>query len=270
MLIDTHCHLDAVEFDRDRDQVAQDALAQGVGMIVVPAVECANFAQVCALAERHAHCAIALGIHPLYVPRAQPHDLETLAEFLARKQAENAPLVAVGEIGLDFFVPGFDRAQQEYYFIEQLKLARRFDLPVILHVRRAVDDVLKFVRRTGVRGGIAHAFNGSRQQAEQLIELGFKLGYGGAMTYDRALRIRDLAAHLPLEAIVLETDAPDMSPAWLGAAERNSPQQLAAIAGFLAELRDVDCAEIAEITTHNAQVALPNLPNLCTPAKVQH
>jgi TatD DNase family protein len=269
MLIDTHCHLDAPEFDRDRDEAAHSALHKGVDIIVVPGVERSNFEQVCVLAEQHAHCAYALGIHPLFVGRAQPQDLQILEELIRRKLGTAKPPVAVGEIGLDFFIEGYDRTRQEYYFTEQLKLAREYDLPVILHVRKSSDEVLKHLRRIKVRGGIAHAFNGSRQQAEQFIELGFKLGFGGAMTYDRALRIRELARSLPLQSIVLETDAPDIPPEWLGHKGRNTPDQLPRIAQVLAELRNADSGEIAEITRANALAALPNLAQLCTPPQVQ-
>ena len=270
MFIDSHCHLDAAEFDVDRDAVALAALQRSVAMIVVPAVERANFTEVCSLAEKYAHCVYALGIHPMYVDSAQPEDLQFLAELLQNRLKQQKPPVAVGEIGLDFFVDGYKRELQEYYFTEQLKLARQFDLPVILHVRRSVDDILKYLRRIKVRGGIAHAFNGSRQQADEFTKLGFKLGFGGAMTYPRALKIRELAVTLPLEAIVLETDAPDIPPEWLGRQGRNSPEQLPGIAQVLADLRGVDYAEVAEITTKNALLALPGMVDLYTSAHVPH
>lgn len=270
MLIDTHCHLDAPEFDADRDMIATAALEKNVGIIVVPGVERSNFEPVCALADRHAHCALALGIHPLFVNKAQPEDLHVLAELIERRMHTANPPVAVGEIGLDFYIEGYDRERQEYFYIEQLKLARDFDLPVILHVRRSVDHILKHLRRIKVRGGIAHAYNGSRQQAEQLVALGFKLGFGGAMTYPRATRIRELAQTLPLEAIVLETDAPDIPPEWLGHRGRNRPDQLPRIAEVMAELRGEDYAEVIEITTRNAFAALPKLADLYTRPQVQH
>ena len=265
IFIDTHCHLDAAEFDADRDAVARSAYASGVNGIIVPAVERANFAAVCRLAAQYAYCVPALGIHPMYVDNAQPQDLELLAELIEQQQP-----VAVGEIGLDFFVEGFNRERQEYYFGEQLKLAHRFDLPVILHVRRAIDDILKHLRLISVTGGIAHAFNGSRQQADEFIKLGFKLGFGGAMTYSRALKIRQLAATLPLESMVLETDAPDIAPEWVGSGGRNSPDQLVKIAQVLADLRGLKLAEVAEITTQNALAAMPKIAQLCTPLHVQH
>lgn len=253
--IDTHCHLDAAEFDADRDVVAATAHAAGVAM-VIPAVERSNFSLVREMCGRYPGCAAAYGIHPMYVHHAQPEDLQALRESIDQWQP-----VAVGEIGLDFFVEGGDVARQEFYFVEQLKLAREFDLPVILHIRRAQDTILKHLRRIKVRGGIAHAFNGSRQQAEAFIALGFKLGFGGTMTYPRALNIRKLAAELPMEAIVLETDAPDIPPQWL-AGQRNAPGELPRIAAVLAELRKISIEDIARLTSQNALGLLPRLEAL--------
>lgn len=249
-MIDTHCHLDAAEFDPDRDAVHAAAVRAGVARIVVPAVEAGNFPAVQACCRRYAGCSPAYGIHPLFVDRAQEKDLATLRQWIEREEP-----VAVGEIGLDFYVEPLDLARQEFYFVEQLKIARDFDLPVLLHVRRAVDAVLKQLRRIGVRSGIAHAFNGSRQQADAFISLGFKLGFGGAMTYDGSRRIRELAATLPLEAMVLETDAPDIPPAWLNRG-RNAPGELPRIARVLAELRSADLRTVVAATSAAAGAVL--------------
>jgi TatD DNase family protein len=184
---------------------------------------------------------------------AQEADLAVLHTWLGREQ----PL-AVGEIGLDGYVTDVDPVRQEFFFVEQLKLAREFDLPVLLHVRRAVDQTLKHLRRIRVRGGIAHAFNGSRQQADEFIKLGFKLGFGGTMTFSGSTRIRRLAAELPLDAIVLETDAPDIPPAWLGGG-RNVPGELPRIADVLAELRGVSRADIAAASSAAARAVMPGL-----------
>lgn len=261
MLVDSHCHLDAAEFDVDRTAVISAAIAAGVEMMVVPAVHRETFAPVLRLPQLHPQCACALGIHPMYVERSTPDDLEALKSLL-----DDPRVVAVGEIGLDFFVEGYDRALQEFYFVEQLKLAKAFDLPVILHVRRSIDIILKYLRIYKVRGGIAHAFNGSEQQAQEFIKLGFKLGFGGAMTYPRATKLRQLAAQLPLEAMVLETDAPDMAPEWLGHGRRNSPEQLPLIARVLAELRCIEIAQMIDTTGRNVLQVLPKLAHLCTPA----
>ena len=253
MLIDTHCHLDAAEFDLDRDVVHAAALAAGVERIVVPSVAVDRFNCVKTTVAGYSGCVAAYGIHPLFVTQAKESDLTVLHDWLLREKP-----VAVGEIGLDFYVPEQDPLRQEFFFVEQLKLAREFNLPVLLHVRRSVDAILKQLRRIKVPGGIAHAFNGSRQQADEFIKLGFKLGFGGSMTYSGSTRIRQLAASLPLESIVLETDAPDMAPAWL-AGRRNAPAELIRIAAVLAELRELSPERIAEQTTLNARAVFPKI-----------
>ena len=269
MWTDTHCHLDAPEFDADRAEVVLRARAASVGQIVVPAVEVANFETVRALARAH-RFAYALGIHPLYTGRALDDDVLRLRDALVAHR-DDPRLVAVGEIGLDHFVPGLDPKRQEQFYVAQLELAREFDLPVILHVRRSADTLLKHLRAVKVRGGMAHAFNGSEQQALAFVGLGFKLGFGGAMTFERALQIRRLAQTLPMEAIVLETDAPDIPPHWLyrtaerraaGETSRNEPGELPRIAATLAELRGLSLADLAAATSANARAALPRLASL--------
>lgn len=253
MLIDTHCHLDAAEFDGDRAAVAAQAEARGVRCVVVPAVERANFGAVASVCREYPICRPAYGIHPMYVDGAREEDLAALRDALQRE-----PAVAVGEIGLDGFVEPRDEKRQVWWYASQLHLAREFELPVLLHVRRAVDAVLKELRRCRVPGGIAHAFNGSRQQADEFIKLGFKLGFGGAMTHPRATRLRELAATLPLESLVLETDAPDIPPEWL-AGRRNEPGELTRIAGVLADLRNLSVDQVVAATGANAIAALPRL-----------
>lgn len=253
-IVDTHCHLDASEFGERQVEIVAEAMACGVRTIIIPAVSYSNFSAVNTLCRHHANCLAAYGIHPLLVDQAEEKDLLRLCQTLAQERA-----VAVGEIGLDFFVEHYDRERQEYFFAEQLKLAREFDLPVLLHVRRAQDTVLKHLRRIKVQGGIAHAFNGSRQQAEEFIKLGFKLGFGGAMTHARALRIRELAATLPMESIVLETDGPDIPPDFLLRGTPNRPANLRRIAETLAELRGMSLEEVADVTTANAASVLPML-----------
>ena len=253
MLIDTHCHLDAAEFDADRDAVHGAALAGGVERIVVPAVAVNGFFRMKNIVARYPGCVAAYGIHPLYVTPAKDTDLAVLRTWLTQEKP-----VAVGEIGLDHYVSDSDPQRQEFFFVEQLKLAREFNLPVLLHVRRAVDQVLKHLRRIHVPGGIAHAFNGSRQQADEFLKLGFKLGFGGAMTFSGSTRIRTLAAELPADAIVLETDAPDIPPAWL-AGGRNAPGELPRIAGVLAELRGVTVDEVVVASCAAARKVLPGI-----------
>jgi TatD DNase family protein len=269
--IDTHAHLDAAEFAHDRAQVHQRARAAGVIQSVIPAVEAANFDAVRRLAHAQQD-AYALGIHPLYTPRANAADLASL-ETALQAHRDDPRLVAVGEMGLDGFVPELNTpealAKQQQFYKAQLKLAKQCQLPVILHVRRTADLLLKGLRDTPVVGGIAHAFNGSLQQAHAFIDLGFKLGFGGALTYDRALQLRRLAVALPLSAIVLETDAPDIPPHWLYTTAdqraagqrqgRNEPAELPRIAQVLADLRGISLAELAAVTRANAIEALPRL-----------
>jgi TatD DNase family protein len=264
MWIDTHCHLDAHEFGEESPAIAAHAARQDVQWIVIPAVAKDNFSVVAELARSQPNCVYALGIHPIFVPQADENDLQYLRELTAAS-LDDPNFVAIGEIGLDFFVPNLReeamKDKQEYFYSEQLKIARDFDLPVLLHVRRSQDLILKYLRRIKVRGGIAHAFNGSFQQAHTFIDLGFKLGFGGAMTFPRALQIRRLATEIALEHIVLETDAPDISPAWLHP-QRNSPVELPRIGAAMAELRGVPVEHVAQSTFSNACAIMPRLARL--------
>jgi TatD DNase family protein len=262
-MIDSHCHLDAKEFESDLSEVLQRAYDQGVRKIINPSVDVNSMAATRRLS--HASKALfdvkkspliyyCLGIHPMWVQQAKPGDLDLLK--LALKQSINDPLLAgVGEIGLDGFVPGLDQAQQQTYFENQLKLALEFDLPVVMHVRRAQDSVLKNLRQYKPRSGIAHAFNGSMQQAQMFIQRNCALGFGGAMTFTRALQIRRLAQSLPLETMVLETDSPDISPSWRHPA-RNEPGEIAQIAQTLAILRETPVDKIVSQTGLNVVTAL--------------
>jgi TatD DNase family protein len=287
--IDTHCHLDAPEFDVSNGlnlpsavELRDYAAAKNVAKCVYPAVHPFNFQAVRELAHAH-NDSYALGIHPLYVKDASDDDLALLDMELALR-ATDARLVAVGEIGLDFFVPELNvsplREKQIHFYREQLKLAKKYDLPVVVHVRKSADVLLKGLRDIGVNGGaqnhqwrgIIHAFNGSDSQAAAFIKLGFKLGFGGAMTFDRALQLRHLATTLPLEAIVLETDAPDMPPHWLyktaeqrAAGEpqgRNEPAQLPRIAQVLADLRGISLEALSQAVWANSLAALPKMKAL--------
>lgn len=260
MWIDTHCHLQAQAFDPDRSQVVARARAAGVSMMVLPATELADFEKTAQVAHAHG-LAYALGLHPWYVQHAQAADIEALGSAIGRALADPR-FVAVGEIGLDYFDPGFDAQHQQWVYREQLKLARDFGLPVLLHVRRSADDLLKWLRRIEVPGGIVHAFNGSMQQADSFRLMNFRLGFGGAMTFDGSRRIRRLAQELPADAWVLETDAPDMAPQWLQQAQpplRNAPEQLPRIAQVMSELRGVSLGQLANQHQENALSALPRL-----------
>lgn len=266
MLIDTHCHLDAPEFSSDRAEVMQRALDASVQHIVIPAVAPHNFKAVRDVAYQYPGGAYALGIHPIYIADATDDDLTTLD--VAIQQAMDDPrFVGLGEIGLDFFIPELKtpemQRKQEAFYVAQLKLADRYQLPVILHVRRSQDRIVKYLRDYPKLSGIAHAFNGSFQQADAFLDLGFVLGAGGAMTFSRARQIRRLAIEIGLENWVLETDAPDIPPAWLhgeaGAAPRNEPAEVARIAEVFAELREVSLEDVLLATSQNVKRVLPRL-----------
>jgi TatD DNase family protein len=280
MLIDTHCHIDASELAGSALGLRELAASRGVGHCIYPAVEVANFVAVRDMAHALGD-SYALGIHPLYTPQAADEDLDCLDQALAQAlNAGDTRLVAVGEIGLDYFVPALCQAplrdKQERFYRAQLKIARKHGLPVILHVRRSADQLLAGLNDIAVQGGMAHAFNGSDQQAARMTERGFALGFGGAVTYERATQLRHLCRTLPISSIVLETDAPDMPPHWLyaTAAERaagapqgvNSSAELPRIAQVIADLRGMALPELAASTTANAQRVLPRL-RLGNPSK---
>lgn len=275
--IDTHCHLDAAELRTDLDDVQRRAAASGVAHCVIPAVAVTNFDAVRLLAHRFSY-SYALGIHPICVPQARDADLQALDEVLEERKSDPR-LVAVGEIGLDYFLPELMtspmRERQHHFYREQLKLARKHGLPVILHVRRSADTLLKQLRELAPADGwrgIAHAFNGSEQQASEFFKLGFKLGFGGAVSFEPARQLRRLASTLPLESLVMETDSPDIAPQWLyrTAAERgqglpqgrNEPAELPRIAQQVAQLRGLSAQALAAATTRNALAALPRLREL--------
>ena len=268
MWIDTHCHLDAPEFERTLLEVIQSAAKKNVQAILLPTVKVSDCQHVRELTKEYSQLipglVYTLGIHPLYANQAQEGDIAILEQEVAQSLADPR-FVGIGEIGLDYFVEGLDPHKQEYFFNAQLDLAQQFQLPVILHVRRSQDIILKALRRRKIPGGIAHAFNGSFQQAEQFIELGFKLGFGGAATYERALQIRRLLTDLPIDSIVSETDAPDIPPAWSreeGLAF-NEPAFLPRIAKTLASIRGVNEADFALAVWRNAMQALPRWSALC-------
>ena len=267
MWIDTHCHLDAPEFSSSLTSIISAAKDKNVRAILLPTVKAADSQSVRTLALQYCNeipgLVYTLGIHPLYTNHAQESDLKLLEEQITQSLVDPR-FVGIGEIGLDYFVEDLDPHQQEHFFHAQLDLAEQFRLPVILHVRRSQDAILKALRRRKIPGGIAHAFNGSFQQAEQFIELGFKLGFGGAATYERALQIRRLVKELPLESIVTETDAPDIPPAWLRSDNLtlNEPEFLPRIAGELAAIRGMNESDFALAVWRNAMQALPRLPKL--------
>jgi len=248
-LIDTHCHLDTDAFCNDRPEVLDRCREQGINTIVVPAIIRQDWLQLLMLCETQKGLYPALGLHPMFLPDHTDLHLKELDEWLEKHRDT---VVAVGEIGLDYYDKQMDRKRQQKIFESQLFSAQHAGLPVILHVRRAHDRVLKTLKKIPVKGGIVHAFSGSMEQARQYIDLGFKLGFGGTMTYAHSVKIHALARDLPLESIVLETDAPDMVVA-SHRGERNSPEYLVDILQSLAALRGMTTEQVAEQTTQNAR-----------------
>jgi len=245
-IFDTHCHIDAEQFDADREQVLARARDLGVTRMLVPAVAAAGWGHLIDVCQRRPGLYPALGLHPVYQSLHEQQDLERLEEWVARERP-----IAVGEIGLDFFIHDPQQREQIHFFEAQLRVAQRYQLPVVLHVRKAHDQVLQCLRKIPVRGGTSHAFNGSLQQAQQYIDMGFKLGFGGMLTYERSSKLRALARDLPLASLVLETDAPDMAVA-SHHGQRNSPEYLPECLLALAEARQMPAEELAAITTRNA------------------
>ena len=246
-IIDTHCHLDVADFDADRNVVLQHCHSQGINRIVIPAIQAETWHKVLDLCESEKGLYPALGLHPVFINQHQANDINKLEQLL-----KTASPVAIGEIGLDFYIKELDQQQQIHLFEAQLDIAKNHNLPVILHVRKAHDQVLKLLKKYKVEGGFSHAFNGSLQQAKQYIDLGFKLGFGGTLTYENSTKIHALAKSLPLESIVLETDAPDMVVE-SHRGQRNSPAYITECLNALAKIRDEDVDVIAKQTTKNAQ-----------------
>lgn len=250
-IIDSHCHLDFPVFDTTRQQLVKSAQQAGVSHIVIPAVTYQGFQRVIDTASLFPHVSFALGLHPCFMQEHQLSDLEKLAEYIA-----SYPVCAVGEIGLDFYIAGYDAAAQIAFLKAQLKIAKEHQLPVLLHVRKAHDIMLKTLREVGFeQGGIVHAFSGSAQQAGLYIQMGFKLGFGGTVTYPRASKVRHLAKTLPLDSIVLETDSPDM-PLNGRQGEPNQPAFVADVLKEIAGLRVEPIETIAAITSANVMQLL--------------
>ena len=249
-LIDTHCHIDLPVFDADRARVLKHCRSSGISRIVVPGVMAKTWDKLQALCDSDAALYPCFGLHPVYLAQHTSRDIEALAQRIEQHRP-----IAVGEIGLDYFLEGLDHGRQQTLFDDQLNVAANASLPVLLHVRKSHDAVLASLRKSGVKGGICHAFNGSLQQADRYIELGFKLGFGGMLTYERSHKLHRLAKQLPIEAIVLETDAPDMTVA-SHHGQRNSPEYLPECLKALADIRGEDIEVVAAQTTANAKAVL--------------
>ena len=252
-LIDSHIHLDFQAFDHDRDQLLDDARSQGIKEFVVPATGRHSWGVIHTLSQNIPGIYPAYGIHPYFTADHDPRDCLVLAQWLQRHSC-----VAIGEIGLDYFLPDLDREHQLQIFKAQLKLAEEYELPVILHARKAVDAVIKELKEAGISRGIVHSFNGSQVQAIRLIDMGFKLGFGGALTYPRATRLRALVGQLPIDALCLETDAPDQ-PVYSLHGQRNQPVSLVEVLNVVAETHQLEPEIVAKHVTQNTYAAL----NIC-------
>lgn len=245
-LVDSHVHIDDASFDGDRAEVLACAAAAGVRLMVVPGIDAANWPRIDALCQRHRGLYPAYGLHPLFLAQHRPEHLRMLRERLGHGTA-----VALGEIGLDYYVEELDRDAQQYYFEEQLALAQELGLPVIVHARRAVEEIVLALRRFPALRGVVHSFAGSEQQAERLYEMGFMLGIGGPITYPRARRLRRLVSDMPIDHLLLETDAPDQPNAG-HQGTRNEPARMLETLRVIAELRGEPPGAIAAATTANA------------------
>jgi len=245
-IIDTHCHLDVADFDADRNKILQKCRSQGINRIVIPSIQAETWHNVLGLCSSEEGLYPALGLHPVFINQHHLDDISKLELLL-----ETTTPVAIGEIGLDFYIKELNQQKQTHLFEAQLQIAKSNNLPVILHVRKAHEQVLQLLKKYQVKGGFSHAFNGSLQQAKQYIEMGFKLGFGGTLTYENSTKIHTLAKLLPLESIVLETDAPDMV-VQSHRGQRNSPEYIMECLIALAKIRDEDVEVIAKQTTQNA------------------
>lgn len=245
-LIDSHVHLDHPAFDADRPAVLESAAHAGIAGMIVPAVDAASWPRIKALCESRPELFPAFGLHPMYLLQHEPRDVEVLSSWL-----DDESTVAVGELGLDFHVPNLDHALQRDYFVRQLQLARERDLPVIVHARRALEEVILTLRRAGPLRGVVHSFSGSLQQAQQLWTIGFHLGIGGPVTYERARRLRHIVAKMPIEFLLLESDAPDQPNAG-HRGQRNEPARVSEVLRCIAALRHQAEDDVAAATTANA------------------
>ena len=246
MLVDSHCHIDAAEFDPDRAIVIDRAHDAGVTRIIAPAVTAASWPKLKLVCGAFAQVVPAWGLHPMYLDEHHPQHLALLRTWLEHERP-----CAVGECGLDYYVAGLDPLRQQDVLLAQMKLAREFDLPLILHARKALDEVMAMLRRVGGLRGVVHSFSGSRQQAQKLCEAGFLLGIGGPVTYERAQRLRGIVRELPIEHLLLETDAPDQPDA-ANRGQRNEPSRLVEVLRVVAQLRDETPEHVAHGTTQNA------------------
>ncbi len=252
MLIDSHVHFDDPRFDKDRDAVYQRAMQAGVIAMIMPAITAESWPKTKQCSDQYENVFPAYGLHPYFIDQHKPEHLDQLKDWIKKEQP-----VAVGECGLDYFLPELDQEKQKNFFEAQLEIAKESSLPIIIHARSAVEDVINVIRKSGHNKGMIHSYNGSLQQAKQLIDLGYYLSFGGAVTYTRANKLRTLIKELPLESMLIETDAPDQPDAD-HKDQRNEPGFILEILNTFAELRSESRETIAQQTMHNT-VRLFNL-----------
>ncbi len=246
-LIDSHSHFDVAAFDADRDAALARAREAGVSRQIIPGIALDGFEKLRDLCAKDAGLHAAYGLHPLFLAQHAPEHLDELQTWVERERP-----IAIGECGLDFYVEGLDVDTQRRYLERQLAMAREHELPVILHARRAFDDVTAAIRRVGRLRGVVHSFSGSQEQAQQLWKLGFHIGIGGPVTYERAHRLRGIVRDMPIEFLLLETDSPDQ-PLCGHQGHRNEPAMLVEVCRTVAQLRNTDADEIARATTRNCE-----------------
>lgn len=247
ILVDSHVHADDERLTLDRKQVIESARSHNIAAQIVPAVSHQHWPRLKQLCDEHDDLHACYGLHPCFYLEHTDAHLHELAQWLGRE-----PAVGVGECGLDYAIAGADKAQQQHLFAAQLALAREFNLPIVIHAVRAVEDVIRMIRASGHYRGMVHSFSGSEQQASRLIDLGYLLGFGGAVTYPRAKRLRKMVTTLPLDAILLETDAPDQ-PSMKYQGQRNESAYLVDVWQSVSELRNEDEETVANMTTENAK-----------------
>ena len=247
-IIDTHCHIDVAAFDPDRQQVIENCRALDINDLIVPAIQASDWPSLISICTQYQGLHLTLGLHPVFIEQHTAEDIDKLDDLINLYQP-----VAIGEIGLDFYIKDTDKQEQIKYFEQQLSIAKDHRLPVVLHVRKAHDEVIRLLKKYKLDGGgTCHAFNGSLQQAKEYIKLNFKLGFGGTLTYDKASKIHKLAQEIPLDAIVMETDAPDMSGS-RHKGQRNSPEYIIDAIDSLAKLKGIENSEVIRQTTENAK-----------------
>jgi len=253
MLIATHCNLDFTEFDDSREQLIKDCHNLNIDYFIVPSTLASRWSNLFQLSVQYSEMIPAIGLHPYFIKEHQKSDLDEL-----ERRCQQNKGILIGETGLDFYRKGLDREKQIFFFEAHLAIAKQYSSPLIIHARKSHEQIISMIKSSGIEGGIIHAYNGSYEQAKQYLKYNFKFGFGGAMTYSSATKIRNLAIQLPIESILLETDAPDMRPSFVEKNYHNSPIHLKKYLKILAELRSVPIDLLEEQMLQNFKSISPN------------